>query len=167
MKKMKGFINSKSIIYLYLINFINNLSFCKQTYFTYTLEINRERSDIEIMNIKLNDKICPVLIPSLYSTFAIVPSDRYIAGFKELEWEFDFYYPFLDEYFTVQLYLYSFLNFKDICLGKIKFFPIINNCLLGLSYGIDSNKDIEKFALLNQLYNTSQIKEPIFSLING
>ena len=64
---MKEIFNSKTLIYLFLISIALNISFSLQNYSIYTINMNRGQYELEAMQIKTNDKICPILIPSLFS----------------------------------------------------------------------------------------------------
>ena len=160
---MKEFIFSKLFIYLFLFSIIINISICLQNYMVYTVEFNRTQNELGKMQIKTNDEICPFLIPSLFLQILLLPRNANTTNIYYL-YDYKFKIPILDYYFQIMLLRYSFLNkYNDFFMGKVKFDLIIQNCYFGLSYGNDSNEIEEKYFVLNQLYNRSQIKEKIFS----
>ena len=162
---MKEIFNSKTLIYLFLISIALNISFSLQNYSIYTINMNRGQYELEAMQIKTNDKICPILIPSLFSQILLLPYYKNTSGFKYLDYYGSIKLPiYEDRYFRIELFAYSFLNkYNDFVMGKLIFGQIINDCYFGLSYGNNSNEINEKYFLLNQLYNRNQIKEKIFS----
>ena len=161
---MKEFSNSKTIIFIFLISITTDILFCLQNYSTYTVNLNRGQYELDMMEIKTNDKICSILIPSLFSQILLIPIFSDVSGFDSLDYECNLKFPIYEESFRIRLYYYSFLDkYNDFVIGKPKVNNIIENCFFGLSYGNDSIGIDEKYFLLNQFYNRNQIKEKIFS----
>ena len=76
-------------------------------------------------------------------------------------------FPFLwnSEETRVRFYSYIFLNkYQNVALGKERLTEYINNCYFGLSLGSKNSYDLnEEYYLLNQLSNSTQINQKVFS----
>ena len=156
----------KVFIYYFLISIAINISFCLKSYSKYTVIFNRRQDDLEIMQIKINDDICPILTPSLFSPILLLPADIYSSDFIRIDgYSYSLILPNFEYELRINLYSYPFLNkYNNFVIGKERFFSeLIKNCYFGLSYGNDINEIDQNYFLLNQLYLISEINKKIFS----
>ena len=163
---MKKNQNSNICNYLLLIIFIINIALGLQQYSTYTIEIHKNQSNLEIMSLNFDD-YCKEWIPSLLIPFLLVnnkvPTESY--SYQAANIILPFLWNSYVHEISIRFFNYTFLNkYQNVLLGKERFSDYLNNCYFGLSLGPNYTYYLnESNYLLNQLYNSKQINKKIFS----
>ena len=163
---MAKILNSRKIIYFFLVLLLLNFKLTKQIK-PFEMSIEKGHSELGIFHKKyeLNNVSCPELIPSLFNPIFIINTQGYesseIKTISKIVPVFS-----LNKNLTLVLFNYTFLdNLEEynLVLGEERFSDLLKKCYFGLAskntyYNLDQSE-----ILLNRMFDEKKITKKIFS----